>query len=481
MKNLSNNHATGCVAHSSAFRYNLRSWGFAISFASSLIFILLSCKDQVQLTQEPTAAITLADEDLGAPKTQLFKQKISRQAESFGRLQLMQPQNNLQPTGFYVDTSSTITVHVRKISGEDLPKLVVGIPFSGTREYETWYQLKEGINVINTDTDMLSTGNNSPARELWGGNATIVFDSDLPGALGEVEVTFEAGFKKVPYYVRGVTSIADYQRMLDVFGDSVGNVLLVSDRTMFSLSMPNARQYRSSNVDSLLLICDQVIASQEAFSGMDSSLPEHQPRSNRILIIDGFQVNPTAYYLAISFPQGSMNEILVPSLLKKSWGLYHELGHTHQQSWTWGAVLEVTVNIYSGAALRAMGQPKSPLSDEVWSIVTNYFTKPASERNYNTDEQLDFFTRLVMFDQLWLAYGDSFYQNLHKKCRVDKPIFNSDDDKIAYFMTAACDIAGEDLTDFFRKWGLPASEATYAAIANKNLPQPSRDYTTLRD
>ncbi|WP_037495186.1 M60 family metallopeptidase, partial [Sphingobacterium deserti] len=79
------------------------------------------------------------------------------------------------------------------------------------------------------------------------------------------------------------------------------------------------------------------------------------------------------------------------------------------------------------------------------------------------------------------AYGDSFYQELHKKCRIEKPTLSNDDQKMAYFMTSACDVSGENLTEFFRKWGLRASAETYTAIANKNLPAPAIDITTLRD
>ncbi|WP_166637777.1 M60 family metallopeptidase [Sphingobacterium paludis] len=456
----------------------------ALSIILLAAFSAQSCKEKLQLTQELAMAnvSNTPDSLLGAPKTQVFQQKISRQVESHGRLQLRTLQNDMQPTGFYIDSSSIITVHVRRISGTDLPRLFIGTSDNGRRDYLTWYQLKEGTNVINTDTDLLSASYNQPAKEKWGGNASIVFNSDSPSSLGEAEITFESGLKKMPYYVQGVTSLADYQTMLDVFADDVNSAMLVSDRTILTFTIENALQYRNSNVDSLLLICDQVIKAEEGISGLDNSSPEHQPRTNRILMTDFPAGNPFSGTYAIGFPQNSMEEILTPSLLKNSWGLFHELGHTHQQIWTWGAVGEVTVNIYSLAAERAMGvTPRLFVRDNIWPSVTAYLAKPEADRKFNDNSSIGFFGRLGMFHQLWLAYGDSFYQNLHKKCRVDKPILNNDDEKMAYFMTTACDIAGEDLTDFFRKWGLPASQATYAAIANKNLPQPSRDYSTLRD
>ncbi|WP_037495200.1 M60 family metallopeptidase, partial [Sphingobacterium deserti] len=350
----------------------------AVSFLLLSAISLQSCKEQLQLTQESAMAnvSNTPDSLLGAPKTQVFQQKVLPDSEASSRLQLRQRQNSLQPTGLYVDSGSVVTVHVRTISGNGLPILMIGTPHNGRRDYVTLYQLKEGTNVINTDTDLTSHYLNTPEKEKWGGNAYIDYNSESPGMMGEVEITFEVGFRKVPYYVKGVTNPADYQRMLDVFEDS-GNATLVSDRAILTFTMQNALQYRNSDIDSLLLICDKVIQSEEAISGLDNSSPEHQPRTNRILMTDFPDGNPFSGTYAIGFPQYFMKNILTPSLLKESWGFFHELGHTHQQVWTWDVLGEVTVNIYSLAAERTMGvTPGLFVRDNVWPTVTTYLASP---------------------------------------------------------------------------------------------------------
>jgi hypothetical protein len=49
-----------------------------------------------------------------------------------------------------------------------------------------------------------------------------------------------------------------------------------------------------------------------------------------------------------------------------------------------------------------------------------------------------------------------------------------------YFMRKACQISGNDLTGFFKKWGLK-NDAAYAEIRTLNLPAPVQDPSVLTD
>ena len=85
-----------------------------------------------------------------------------------------------------------------------------------------------------------------------------------------------------------------------------------------------------------------------------------------------------------------------------------------------------------------------------------------------------------MFHQLWLAYGDNFFQQLHKLTREEKPVFKDDAARMRYFMLKACQISGHDLTAFFKKWGLQA-DSVYAEIAALHLSPPTTDPSTRLD
>ena len=163
-----------------------------------------------------------------------------------------------------------------------------------------------------------------------------------------------------------------------------------------------------------------------------------------------------------------------------AWGIWHELGHLHQQPWTWSELGEVTVNIYSLAAERYLLPSGRALQNSGFkSKVMAYLAGSDDNKNFNADS-VDVFFRLYMFHQLWLAYGDNFYQQLHKITRVEKPELNTDAEKMKYFMRKACQISGKDLTGFFKKWGLK-NDAAYAEIRTLNLPAPVKDPSVLTD
>ena len=97
-----------------------------------------------------------------------------------------------------------------------------------------------------------------------------------------------------------------------------------------------------------------------------------------------------------------------------------------------------------------------------------------------TNVSVDVFVRLGMFQQLWRAYGDNFFQQLHRKTREEKPTLDTDAKKMRYFMLKACEVSGNDLTGFFKKWGLQA-DTVYAEIAALRLSAPTTDPSTLTD
>ncbi|PGH38395.1 MAG: hypothetical protein CRN43_15405, partial [Candidatus Nephrothrix sp. EaCA] len=63
-------------------------------------------------------------------------------------------------------------------------------------------------------------------------------------------------------------------------------------------------------------------------------------------------------------------------------------------------------------------------------------------RRYNTDPDLGPFGQLCMLRQLWLAYGDAFFQKLHQRAREEKPSFANDEERMSYFMLTSCKVSG---------------------------------------
>lgn len=165
--------------------------------------------------------------------------------------------------------------------------------------------------------------------------------------------------------------------------------------------------------------------------------------------------------------------------MRSSWGIWHEYGHQRQADpqWSWDAMGEVTVNIYALAALRML--PGASTEHSIlaeWKAAERYLAQPQARRDFDTTPEL--FTRLAMFEQLRVVYGDGFYRRLHQMGRRS-PVQDVDPDKKRLFMVLASKTAGNDLTAYFTKWGLRPDQQTEQAIAALKLPAPARDLTKV--
>lgn len=409
-------------------------------------------------------------EVLGARRKQIFEEGPTQGAEK-DRLAERQNHNDMLPTGFHVEPFDTLKVKATQRDGSRLPQVVVGTPYrDNIRPLRTYYSLQEGDNTYIADE--------------YGGTVYVRYvTTDEPGSTAELE--FQDGFKKVPYYVKGETTKTEWLQMLDLF-DDVRDVMFVTDRAMLTVGLEDAIAHKDEDRDLMCEYLDRVFEVQGHISGLDGSAPEHENRKYKFLLTvrDSTAGKYMGASIVLFFTQRVIDRLLMPEKIggRPGWGPWHEGGHVHQQAaWTWSAVVEATVNIYSLAVEREFGiSPSRVTTNEEWPEVETYLSLPDEERNFNTDAA-SYGIRMAMFHQLWLAYGDDFYIQLHRKTREEKPDAGNDNDKMRYFMLKSCTISGYDLTDFFQKWGLPVSSDVYDEIAGLHLPVPDEDLTLLRD
>ncbi|MGS2761643.1 M60 family metallopeptidase [Sinomicrobium sp. M5D2P9] len=389
------------------------------------------------------------------------------------RLGQSNPASDFTPTGFYLPPNTELVVKVDQLEpGSGTPVLLIG---SYSRYEAKWnpteVALTDGINTVTGDE--------------YGGIMYIRYNTGEGNiASGQVRIEFMDGHQPMPYFVHGETTNGQWQTMLDTWTDAP-DVLLVSDKAIIVTSMDKALQYRDEDQNQLLTTAEQILDAEAAISGQDGSAPEHQRNTHRLLMTETDMEDTfmAATWYRTWYHQDVVNHILtVDGLGNDGWGPWHELGHMHQQgAWTWDGLGEVTVNIYSLAAERAMGvTPSRMVRDGVWYAVADYLALPDEERDFNSGAA-SLFVRLGMFQQLWLAYGDTFFQQLHKQTREEQPNPGSTEAEMRYFMLKACEISGNDLGDFFQKWGLKVSTSVYDEIATLNLPEPEEDLTELTD
>ncbi|MBC9796561.1 M60 family metallopeptidase [Sinomicrobium weinanense] len=403
---------------------------------------------------------------------QEFNETPSGQEEA-ARLGQSFPASDFTPSGFYLPPGTDLMVKMEQLEqGSGTPVLLIG---SYSRYEAKWnpaeVQLHKGINTIKGDE--------------YGGLLYVRYNAKSNNvSSGRVRLEFMNGHEPLPYFVLGETTNGQWQTMLDTWTEAP-DVQLVSDKAIIVASRDKALQYRDDDQNQLLTLVDEVLKTEDDISGLDGSAPEHQRNVHRILMTetDKDDTFMAATWYRTWYHRDVANHILtVEGLGNNGWGPWHELGHMHQQSaWTWDTLGEVTVNIYALAAERAMGvSPSRLVRDGVWYAVADYLALSDEERDFNSNAA-GLFVRLAMFQQLWLAYGDEFFQELHKHTREEQPSLSSREEKMRYFMLKACEISGNDLAEFFRKWGLKASASVYDEIAALNLPQPDIDLTTLTD
>lgn len=400
-------------------------------------------------------------------------EEIKSSAAENTRLALGSYWTDFDPTGFYLPPNTTLQVNVEQLTGSTLPKILIG---TYSRYQDKWnpqeIQLTAGVNEITADQ--------------YGGLVWVRFGTSGTPA-SRARITFVSGHVRAPVYIKSVTTTADWSDQLDTYS-AVPDVTLVGDRVFFVYSRTRALDTKTQDNDEVLAKADQTMDVEDELSGLDGSAPQHQPNANtRLLMTETDNADywmMATYYRTVYYTTAAPAAFTAAIGTVDGWGPWHELGHMHQQqAWKWSTLGEVTVNIYSLAVERAMGVTPSRLKrDNVWPTALTYLADTSTDKDFNAASMANgVWVRLCMFHQLWLAYGDSFYQQLHKETRLELPSVSTDEEKMRYFMLKACTISGNNLTNFFRKWGFKVNESVYTEIAALGLPSPVTDPSTLSE
>ena len=394
------------------------------------------------------------------------------------RLGIWFPASDFDPLGLYLPPDQPIEITVRNIKGDTQPTLLVGT--YSRYQYDdvpAVHQLSAGSNTITDPT---------------GGLLYLQFvTEDVPSAEAEVSVD---GGTRIPSYVLGETTHEDWLQQLNSM--TYDNVQFISNRTFVVVSKATALQYKDENQDAMLTTLDRVSDTADYISGIDGSSDLHKPNVHKILITElaekdvDFTLAAEEYRILV--PTKSLRFIMDSAFASSaSWGLWHEMGHHRQAlNWDWDEVDEVTVNIYSLACLYEFDGTITWLRGKpVWDLVAEYLKSPIEERNFNTDKTIGGNGRLAMFRQLWMAFGDEFYIEVHQLAREDnaKPDSRIEardldtENQMANFMVLSSQASGYDLTNFFKQWGFVLPQEDYDALSALNLPPPENDLISLRE
>jgi Peptidase M60, enhancin and enhancin-like/NPCBM/NEW2 domain/F5/8 type C domain/N-terminal domain of M60-like peptidases len=354
-----------------------------------------------------------------------------------------------QPTGLYAKPNEQIKIEV---SGDKPITAVIGI-HRHDKEWALFYPLQPGINTISSPNGGLLSFDNSNNE-------------------GSINVNVVSGGSPVPFFVLGKNTKADWQAMMNAYPNAP-SVVLQSERALFVFYYATARDYiLNQDPIPVLQTYDKFITAQDQISGLSSSDSDPRHRLDRHLIgfIESENTIPGAYAYAnwdgAIMPKDTGASADALDLTRTGWGQYHEAGHLRQLApWNWDGMTEVNVNIYSIAAKKALKPTEPARSQGEYLAAFTFVDQPTKNFSDST-------SKLEMLWQLNLAFGDNFYPQLHRLYRemaqADLP--TTDDQKKQAFILNTSKIAQYNLTPFFEKWGLPATNETKNKINALNLP-----------
>ncbi|MEU7577276.1 M60 family metallopeptidase [Streptomyces sp. NPDC041068] len=383
------------------------------------------------------------------------------------RLGAAQRASDFFTTAAYAPAGTAVTVTVSAPDGV-LPTLYVGIPdYYATPNAPRAYPLKAGTNTV---------------TDPHGGPIHLT----MTGSGQRATVTLGAGSVPMPTFTHGSTSESAFQSQLDSYA-SAGYVQLRSAHAIVTLSRATALQYRSESHASLLDTYEQLLSSHATFSGLSGTSGTHARNPlpyhfvNVTKVASGVGAYATHGYTG--YPSGAMTYIAgVNGLRTGGWGMYHELGHQHQQfAYKPGALTEVTCNLYSLAAQRTLGQTSRLLVKD--STGKDVYDRAFAARDGGSDyASLDVWQKLVPLWQLRLAFGTGVWPELHRLIRTDNPAAATEADRYDHLAVYACRATGRDLGDFFvGTWRFPVTAAGKSRIAALGLDKPTVDASTYRE
>ncbi|MEE9363337.1 MAG: M60 family metallopeptidase [Cellulophaga sp.] len=434
------------------------------TFLFGFLFLLIGCsKDDDSSGEDEQGKLKPSEESYSfiVEETYLNHNEASRLGRNMGLA-------SFEPTGLYVDSGIQLEVAVEQKKGQDLPTLLIG---TYSRYKWTWspkeVALRLGRNVITNRT---------------GKDAFIYIDYGGEELDSEVKVTIK-GARKAAYFELNKTNMNTFRTALEE--NSFRDAMLKSNKTMVVARRAILKKYKSQDWNALLETLDKIVDAEKDIDGLDSSSEVHIPNRNRYLLTES---EDSDYWMAATWNRTFYNQenaidFVVDNvkLTTEGWGPWHELGHQHQQTnITWPAVGEVTVNVYSLAAQRALGQTSRLAGSDLWNEVATYMELPIETRDFN-ESSLGAFFKLCMYQQLWLHYGDAIFIGIHRKVREEALSLTSVEDKMGYFMKIASEVSGNNLTDFFKNWGFNINDSYFNAVEALDLPNPTVDITTLTE
>ncbi|MGE6509874.1 discoidin domain-containing protein [Bacillus cereus] len=367
-------------------------------------------------------------------------------------------QKTYMPTGIYIKPNEEVTV---ELSGTKNIRAIIGT-HGYDKEWGKEIELSPGTNKISSQNGGL-------------------LGLDNHQSTGTVKVKVTQGGSHIPFFELGKHTKEDWIAMMDKYPDAHA-VQLKSKKAVLTVTQESAKNYIvNQDPVPLLKAYDKMIGAQDKISGLSETDPNplHRPTQR---IWASYENNREAWGLyagldGSAFVGATIKETL--DVNKIGPGQMHEAGHARQiQPLTWSeeasggcGMGEVTVNLYTAAAYKEL-YPNQPSllegSANRYDQAFQYLKQ--TDKDYTKLRDSDI--KIVMLWQLYLAYGEEFYANLHKLYRElpDDQLPKTDAEKIQAFIYNTSKVAKQNVLPFFDQWGLKATPETRQKVETLNNP-----------
>ena len=363
-------------------------------------------------------------------------------------------------TGIYAEEGDEIIVLVGDTHGNEIALQVLGeetvsddtgsyVQTESPATAQT-VQLEEGVNRIKIDrTGMLFILYTADPTNPQ--NAPIKVH--IPYASGTVSGFFDLETDKTDEQYADLLNKAEY-KYFGVRGKDI----------IFYFHTSQLRKVAPTNIKRAIELWDNIVGWEQEIMGFTGDLRKRY--NNHI-----FAISPEGNYMwqsdyRIGFKYTYLENILLPeNVLAKednAWGPAHEMGHIHQKAINWPGCTESSNNFFSNYVIYKMGKYHSR-GYGLSHVAQTRFVENNAWVDYGTatHQGEDTEIHMRMYWQLFIYYHlckdkNNFWPDVFAKMR-EKYAGNYTEKHPGIsqmkFAEAVCEVANEDLTDFFDFWG----------------------------
>ena len=355
-------------------------------------------------------------------------------------------------TGLYAAPGEVITITVPDTAAKNKVAVRIGCHTDQLWHLDKWKRMPQ----ISFET-ALTTGENKVANAFGG----LVYLTVPNGKSGTFNASI-AGAVPAPLFVLGQT---DPQAWRDTIRKLPGPwAELACDKVIIAVPSANIR-----DLDDPVALMEFWTKVLDADADL-AQIPHERKRPERY--VPDEQIS--AGYMHSGYPIMTWMDAaprfvnLEQLMAKGDWGMFHEMGHNHQQgTWTFGGTTEVTCNLFSVYVLEKVcgltgPEAKRVYDDKVTKRMTDYFAAGSPFDKWKGDP----FLALRMYMDLRMEFGWEPFQAVFKQYREapKDQLPKNDDEKRDQWMVRMSRQVGRNLGPYFQQWGVPTSDAARKSI-----------------